>query len=155
MPRKGTNPEKPKHFRESNRPEGAPTRVQLQALVWLNRRNGTGVFGISKKGISSSTNVLLAAGDKGPFMRTTWNELRDLGFVVFEGKRVNVTEKGAKVTFMPPPYPGKSQGGFEQRLPDSRGKKTDAMFDAESVEVVLAGDFEDEDEGIGDELEDT
>lgn len=127
-------------FREEYRPDGAPSRVGYQALVWLNRRNGTGVFGISKKGVDSSSNVLLAAGDRGPFMRTTWNELRDLGYVTIEGKRLRVTDKGAKVTFMPAPYPA-----TKRLAPPS----ADALDGADSVE-----DFdEDLDEGHGDEME--
>ncbi len=49
------------------------TKAQTAALEWLKAHNGTGVF--DKHG------VLLAAGESAPFMRSTWNALRDTGHV--------------------------------------------------------------------------
>lgn len=49
------------------------TKSQQDALNWLMGHNGTGVF--DKNG------VLLAAGELAPFMRSTWNALRDAGHV--------------------------------------------------------------------------
>ena len=46
-----------------------------KAVVWLREHNGDGVF--DKHG------VVLAAGETGPFMRSTWNTLRDAGLVEF------------------------------------------------------------------------
>jgi len=49
------------------------TKSQEAALKWLREHNGTGVF--DKNG------VLLAAGELAPFMRSTWNKLRDAGLI--------------------------------------------------------------------------
>lgn len=49
------------------------TKAQDEALKWLNEHNGTGIF--------DKTGVLLAAGERAPFMRSTWNALRDAGKV--------------------------------------------------------------------------
>lgn len=43
------------------------------ALEWLTKRNGEGTF--------DKTGVLLAAGERAPFMRVTWNRLRAIGKV--------------------------------------------------------------------------
>lgn len=51
------------------------TKAQKEALAWLSAHNGDGLF--DRKG------VLLAAGESAPFMRSTWNALRDLGLVEF------------------------------------------------------------------------
>lgn len=63
------------------------------ALRWLGRRNGDGGFDLN--------GVLLAAGELAPFMRATWNGLRDLGLVEFyeigatsKRKRVRITPAG-------------------------------------------------------------
>lgn len=58
------------------------TTPQAQALRWLIEHNGDGVF--------DRDGVLLAAGELAPFMRSTWNVLRDLGLVEF----YNPTGKG-------------------------------------------------------------
>lgn len=58
------------------------TNSQKQALKWLHDRNGDGLF--DKNG------VLVAGGETAPFMRSTWNSLRDLGHVEF----YNQTGKG-------------------------------------------------------------
>lgn len=62
------------------------TVAQLAALRWLHRRNGTGLF--------DKTGVLLAAGERAEVMRSTWNKLRDDGFITIDRKRVNVTNAG-------------------------------------------------------------
>ena len=62
------------------------TPAQREALFWLQQHNGDGVF--DKRG------VLLAAGESAPFMRSTWNALRDLGAVeMYGGRRCRVVEK--------------------------------------------------------------
>lgn len=51
------------------------------ALKWFSERGGDGVFA------DKSHQVLLARGESAPFMRSTWNKLRDRGHVEFYGKR--------------------------------------------------------------------
>ena len=51
------------------------TKAEANALTWLRRHAGDGVF--DKHG------VLLAAGERAPVMRRTWNAFRDLGLVEF------------------------------------------------------------------------
>lgn len=51
------------------------TDAQKKALKWLQEHNGDGVF--------DKNNVLVAAGEKAPVMRMTWNALKDLGHVEF------------------------------------------------------------------------
>lgn len=46
-----------------------------EALEWLRKRGGDAVF--DKNG------VVLACGELAPYMRTTWNKLRDAGKVEF------------------------------------------------------------------------
>jgi hypothetical protein len=55
------------------------TRAQKDALKWLAEHNGDGVF--------DRYGLLLAAGEQGPFMRSTWNALRKLGLVEFYGPK--------------------------------------------------------------------
>jgi hypothetical protein len=49
------------------------TKAQRRALEWLAKRNGDGIFDVH--------GVLVAAGERAPFMRSTWNKLRDAGLV--------------------------------------------------------------------------
>lgn len=58
------------------------TSAQEEALKWLRERNGTGVF--------MRDGVLLAAGQRAPHMRSTWNALNDLGKVSIFERRVTV-----------------------------------------------------------------
>ena len=51
------------------------TESQILALKWLKEHTGDGAF--NKYG------VVLAAGETAPFMRITWNALKDLGLVEF------------------------------------------------------------------------
>ena len=51
------------------------TKAQQEALKWLRERNGDGLF--------DKTGVLMAAGERAPMMRSTWNALRDAGHVEF------------------------------------------------------------------------
>ena len=51
------------------------TGAQRKALDWLEQHNGDGMF--------DQNGVLLAAGESGPFMRSTWNGLRKAGWVEF------------------------------------------------------------------------
>lgn len=74
--------------------EKAPVAL---ALDWLRERGGDGVF--------DRNGVVLASGERAPFMRSTWNALCDLGIVEFynptPGKgrgRVRLTSKGAENT---------------------------------------------------------
>jgi hypothetical protein len=56
-------------------PVSQPTGAQARALKWLKDRGGDGMF--------DNDGVLLAMGELAPFMRSTWNALRDLGLVEF------------------------------------------------------------------------
>lgn len=60
------------------------TEAQRAALRWFKRHNGDGLF--------DKCGVLVAAGERAPVMRSTWNKLRDLGLVEFycDGARVRV-----------------------------------------------------------------
>jgi hypothetical protein len=49
------------------------THSQEQALVWLRKRGGDGMF--------DRNGILLAGGETAPHTRTTWNALRDAGYV--------------------------------------------------------------------------
>lgn len=51
------------------------TKSQQQAVEWLKRRGGDGVF--------DNNGVLLVAGESAPFTRSTWNALAALGLVEF------------------------------------------------------------------------
>lgn len=53
----------------------ALSKACLIALDWLHKRNGDGLF--------DTNGVVLAAGESAPFMRSTWNALRDAGLVEF------------------------------------------------------------------------
>lgn len=66
-----------------------PTQSQLSALKWLINRNGDGMF-------ERNNSVVLAAGDRAPVMRGTWNALAKLGLVEIyqSGKRLRVTDAG-------------------------------------------------------------
>lgn len=63
------------------------TPAQREALLWLQEHNGDGVF--------DKCGVLLAAGERAPFCRSTWNALRDAGAVEMygTGRRCRVVEK--------------------------------------------------------------
>ena len=69
------------------------TEAERAALKWLCDHGGDGVFG--KK------SVVLAGGEWAPFMRSTWNALRDSELVEFygppggSGTRLRVTPFGA------------------------------------------------------------
>lgn len=51
------------------------TKSQEAALKWLYEHNGDGCL--------DRYGVVLAGGELAPFMRSTWNALRDAGFVEF------------------------------------------------------------------------
>lgn len=57
------------------------TPAQTQALKWLREHSGDGC--LDKNG------VVLAAGETAPFMRSTWNALRDAGLIEFYFRGVN------------------------------------------------------------------
>lgn len=63
--------------------EARETKALRQAYEWLRDRNGTGVF-------ETNAQVLVAAGERAPFMRATWNSLRDRGGVKIDDKRVTI-----------------------------------------------------------------
>jgi hypothetical protein len=71
------------------------TDAQYLALRWLSEHSGDGVF--DKNGVA------LCAGTSAPFMRATWNALRDQGFVEFYNPsntgrgRLRITERGKEV----------------------------------------------------------
>jgi hypothetical protein len=64
------------------------TDAQLSALKWLINRNGDGLF--------DRNQVLVAAGERAPVMRSTWNALVKLGYAEFymDRRRVRVTAEG-------------------------------------------------------------
>lgn len=55
------------------------TKAQEQALKWLREHNGDGLF--------DRCGVLVAAGERAPVMRATWNKLRDAGLIEFYNKK--------------------------------------------------------------------
>lgn len=63
------------------------TEAQRAALRWFKEHNGDGIF--AKDG------VLVAAGERAPVMRSTWNKLALMGMVEFycEGKRLRVAAR--------------------------------------------------------------
>jgi len=63
------------------------TSAQNSALLWLRNRNADGIF--------DRNGVLLAAGQRAPVMRSTWNKLRAAGLVeTYADKRLRVTPAG-------------------------------------------------------------
>lgn len=68
------------------------TDAQNAAARWLRKRGGDGLF--------DQHGVAMAAGETAPFMRSTWNALRDAGLIEFynpTGKgrgRLRLTPKG-------------------------------------------------------------
>lgn len=67
-------------------------KAQSEALKWLREHNGDGLFDVH--------GVVVAAGEKAPFMRSTWNALRDAGAVEFYNNfgrgrgRLRLTQNG-------------------------------------------------------------
>ena len=73
----------------------ALTSSLQNAINALASRGGTGVF--------DRNNVLLCAGERLGFMRSTWSRLKAKGIVTIEGRRVTLTEPGrGMVTSMTP-----------------------------------------------------
>lgn len=67
-----------------------PTTRQLAALKWLAIRNADGMF--------DKHQVLVAAGERAPVMRSTWSKLENLGLVERYGgrkMRLRLTAAGA------------------------------------------------------------
>lgn len=64
--------------------------AQNDALLWLAAHNGDGVF--------DRNGVLLAAGEKAPVMRATWNALIDAGKVeaYLGGRRLRLSCDGGR-----------------------------------------------------------
>jgi hypothetical protein len=57
------------------------TKSETDALEWLRKHGGDGVFA------GRDHQALLARGETGPFMRSTWNALARKGRVEFYGNR--------------------------------------------------------------------
>lgn len=57
------------------------TGAQKKALEWLRERNGDGVFERNRQ-------VLIAAGERASFTRSTWNALAELRYVEFYGPKL-------------------------------------------------------------------
>lgn len=62
------------------------TKSLRDALDWLLNHNSDGVF--------DNNQVLLAAGELAPFMRSTWTKLAKEGFVEFYANNRRVKVKG-------------------------------------------------------------
>lgn len=69
---------------------GVVTKAMTDAFAWLKARNGTGVFA------ERNRQVLLAAGERGPFRRNTWKRLAEAGLVAIDGRRVTIVDAGVK-----------------------------------------------------------
>ena len=75
------------------------TKAHINAVNWLRLHGGDGLF--------DRDGVLVAAGERAPFMRSTWNHLRDVGYVEFykptgSGRgRVRLTDNAATVPNVP------------------------------------------------------
>lgn len=67
------------------------TDAQLSALLWLKNRGADGVF--------DRNQVLVARGERGPVMRSTWSRLENLGLVerYLNNRRLRLTENGHRV----------------------------------------------------------
>lgn len=67
------------------------TVSMLAALKWLRNRNGDGVF--------DRNQVLTAAGERAPIMRSTWSKLEKAGLVEFylNRRRLRVTANGLAI----------------------------------------------------------
>lgn len=66
------------------------TKAQTEALEWLKKHGGDGMFA------ERNRQVLLAAGERAPVMRSTWKSLAELGLVEFYGSRRLRIVAGAK-----------------------------------------------------------
>lgn len=67
------------------------TASMLSALLWLKNRNGDGVF--------DRNQVLTAAGERAPIMRSTWSKLENDGLVerYLNNRRLRITDAGKLV----------------------------------------------------------
>jgi len=67
------------------------TPSMLSALLWLKNRNGDGVF--------DRNQVLTAAGERAPIMRSTWSKLEAAGLVerYLNNRRLRITHAGKLV----------------------------------------------------------
>lgn len=72
----------------TNTVKHTPTDSQKSALLWLRNRNGDGVF--------DRNQVLNAAGERAPYMRSTWSNLERAGLVerYLNGRRLRITDTG-------------------------------------------------------------
>lgn len=69
----------------------AITGPQKSALLWLRNRSGDGVF--------DRNQVLNAAGERAPYMRSTWSNLEREGLVerYLNGRRLRITDAGKSI----------------------------------------------------------
>ncbi len=69
-----------------------PSGSMLAALKWLRNRNSDGV-------LEKNRQVLVAAGERAPIMRSTWTRLAEAGLVEFyqDRRRIRVTDAGRLV----------------------------------------------------------
>ena len=94
------------------------TDTQLNALTWLNQRGGRGGFTTRKP-----DKKLLARGEYGPYLASTWTSLADGGYLEIAGGAVTVTSQGITLLDRNRPPPKKlhprqvshptSRDGFE------------------------------------------
>lgn len=61
------------------------TPAQREAFLWLRSRGGEGAI--------NGFGVLVAQGQRAPFALTTWNALRDLGWLEMAQRCVRIVEK--------------------------------------------------------------
>ena len=66
-------------------------KAHKSALLWLKNRNGDGVF--------DRNGILVAGGERGPYMRATWKRLEENGYVerYLGNKRLRITDAGHSV----------------------------------------------------------
>jgi len=67
------------------------TEAVLSALLWLKNRGGDGVF--------DKNQVLNAAGERAPYMRSTWTKLCRAGWAeqYLNGRRIRIAQAGQHV----------------------------------------------------------
>jgi hypothetical protein len=85
------------------------TSATKAALLWLRNRNADGVFDLN--------GVLLAAGERAPVMRSTWNKLREVGLVEsYAVRRLRVTPAGLSLDLRGVADPGCAAADLDDDL---------------------------------------
>lgn len=64
------------------------TTAESDCLAWFVKRGGSGVWTNGKR-------VVLVRGETAPFMRQTWYNLIDKGYVNPDGNRLYMSNKGS------------------------------------------------------------